>query len=1113
MSREKRGKGQPKPAAHAVRVAEDGRRGQFLVAAIGASAGGIEAFIELIRHLLPNTGMAFVLIQHLDPKHHSILTDLVAKETAMTVEEVTDGKVVEPNHVYVIPPNTMMDISGRVLHLSPRDESRAQYMPIDRFMRSLAEDQGNKSVGVILSGSGSDGTKGLAEIQAHGGVIFVQDETTAKYDGMPRSAIAAGGVDYVLPPRGIARELARIAQHPYVVRIHGTEEAGSVPRGHSGLNNVFGLLRKSTGVDFTHYRHTTILRRIERRMVVHKFDKLEDYVKYVQVNPAEIQALYQDMLINVTSFFRNPRLFDALKSKVFPQLLKNRAPEIPIRVWTPGCASGEEPYSLAIALLEYLGDKALRTPIQIFGTDVSESSISKARIGFYPENIQGDVSTPRLRRFFQKLEGGFRISKSIRDMCIFAQHNLLNDPPFSQMDVICCRNLLIYLEPMLQNKVISLFHYALRPSTFLVLGSSEGIGTLNQLFGVEDRAHKVFLRKNTGSRQMVTFSLGRPGEHVEFGAPRIPVRQSEAAWNYSEAQKEFDRRLLTQYTPATVFINQDMEIIHTRGNVSRYLKLAPGRASLSVLKMAREGLLFDLRNAVNRARKENATVRRHGIEMKNGNGTGDGKATGATIRQVNLEVVPLSMTNLKELYFMIIFEDVKPGKEQKSEKKHGARAGHESKSSARRIAKLEQELASTQEYLHSVIENQEASNEELQSANEEILSSNEELQSTNEELETAKEELQSANEELTTVNDELRTRNVEVTQANNDLTNLLSSINIAMIMLGSDLSIRRFTPQAQKLLGLIPSDVGRPFLNINPAIDIPDFQQLVLQVMTNFSTIEREVSDRLGNRYLLRILPYRTLDNKIDGGVITLMDMVRFPREFMLVLDANLRVRTASPVFYNNFQLTVEDVENRSLMQLAGGSWNSPLLIQAIEQSIRTGRTTEDLTFEQESPGLGRRRIRAYIGSMKIEGGNRLAFLCGVDVTSDWENTFRVQRAILDIVHDAVIVRDMTGRIQFWSRGAETLYQWTSAEAMGKLSHDLLNTKFPIPLQDVESKALEHNLWEGELVHFTREGEAINVASRWGVLREAGRPIAILEVDREIQSSSVARKARSARTR
>jgi two-component system, chemotaxis family, CheB/CheR fusion protein len=852
-----------------------GQEHDSTIVAIGASAGGIEALSDLLSALSPDTGMAFVLVQHLDPRHHSILTELLTRKTRMTVTEVSDGLLVEPNHLYVIPPNTTMSISDRTLHLVPREESGGLHMSVDHFMRALATQKGNRAIGVILSGSGSDGTLGMREIQAHGGMTFAQDEATAKYDGMPRSAVLAGCVDYVLPPRGIAHELARIASHPYVTRNAVSIEGEFAPVPASALHIIFHDLRTATGVDFSHYRQSTILRRIHRRMVVHKIDKIADYVKYLQRNPTEIKALYQDMLINVTSFFRNPKVFDALKSEVFPVIQRNLVRERGIRIWTPGCATGEETYSIAIALLEFLGDRAAHVPIQFFGTDVSESSVTRARNGVYAENIRGDVSPERLQRFFTKVESGYRVSKTIRDMCIFAQHNVASDPPFSQMDLICCRNLLIYMEQVLQSRIISLFHYALRPNGFLVLGSSEGLGSKTNLLAVEDRANKIFSKKAAPAGH--AFSVPPSPRTLKDRAPlRIPARLPYAASSFSEAQKEFDRRLLTDYTPATVFINEDLEIIHTRGAVYKYLKLASGRASLSLLKMARAGLLAELRNAIDRAKKDGTVVGKRSIPVKGGDGEGNGNADALpphdSTRLVNFDVIPIPMGHVKELYFMIVFHEV-PRDPAAEARPRRIAATDKSHASSTQRAKLEQELAATKEYLQSVIETQEATNEELQSANEEILSSNEELQSTNEEMETAKEELQSANEELTTVNDELRSRNVELSQVNNDLMNLLSSIEIAVIMIGSDLTIRRFNPKAQKFLGFIPSDIGRPLSNISPLIEIENLESMVQQVVSDFRVLEKELTDRAGVHYQFKILPYRTMENKIDGAVITIVDI------------------------------------------------------------------------------------------------------------------------------------------------------------------------------------------------------------------------------------------------
>lgn len=849
-----------------------GAAGSGVIVAIGASAGGLEAFTELVHALPADTGMAFVLVQHLDPTHHSMLTELLAKTTSIPVMEVKNGMKAEANHVYVIPPNCMMRIADRVLHLSPRDDVYATRMTVDHFMRSLADDQGGRAVGVILSGTGTDGTLGLSEIQAQGGVTFAQDETTARHDGMPRSAIAAGTVDFVLPPKEIARELVRISANRLVMPPEREEtdreegEPTAPPEPHPEMHTIFRLLRKNCGVDFTYYRTTTIRRRIQRRMVVHKIEHLDEYVKYLQQNAAEVRALYQDMLINVTSFFRNPPVFDSLKSVVYPAILKNRRRDTTIRVWSPGCASGEETYSLAITLMEFLGDKASETPIQFFGTDVNEASIIKARTGLYPENIQADVSPERLRRYFSKTESGYRISKAIRDMCIFAQHNVLYDPPFSQLDLVCCRNVLIYLEPVLQKKIVSLFHYALRPVGFLTLGISEGLGSSANLFSPVDRSWKIFAKRAIANQAPAGFSLERRVDDLSLG-PRAARVVAEAPWSYPNFQKECDRRLLAQYAPATVFVNQDLEVIHSRGELGHFLKLPSGRASLNILRMVREGLISELRSAVTQALRQDTPVRRKNVVIKNGK----------VSQTIDLEVAPLHMGNMKERYFMIVFHQSGSkdgGREQRPNRKRETRLERKrSEAGERRIERLEQELAATKEYLQSVIESQEAMNEELQSANEEILSSNEELQSTNEELETAKEELQSTNEELTTVNDELRNRNNEITMINSDLHTLLAVGEIGMVMLNNDLTIRRFTSSAQKIFGLIPADVGRPFRNIKPTIDLPDMTPMIDKVSAELTVAEKEVQDENGACFKLRVSPYRSLDNRLDGVVITVLDI------------------------------------------------------------------------------------------------------------------------------------------------------------------------------------------------------------------------------------------------
>ncbi len=845
------------------------RRSLFPIVGVGASAGGLEAFTQLLKALGSGTEMAYVLVQHLDPSHESALTALLTKATEMPVSQVADVTPVEPNHVYVIPPNVDMTISQGILRLTLRTETHGHHMPIDRFLRSLAEDQRSNSIGVILSGTATDGTLGLAAIKAEGGITFAQDEKSAKFDGMPRNAIAAGCVDFVLPPDAIARELARIRTHPYLAPASSSRTAELVPDGDPQLKDILHLLRAANGVDFSDYKPATVKRRIFRRMALHKVGELKDYVQFLRHHPAEGEALYEDMLIKVTSFFRDPDAFEALKTEVFPSILKHRSPEEPVRIWVPGCSTGEETYSQAITLLEFLGNRRANIPIQLFGTDLGPESIEKARAGIYPQSIAADVSPERLRRFFVTVEGGYRITKAIRDTCVFARQNLLQDPPFSRIDVISCRNVLIYLGAVLQKRIMPIFHYALKPRGFLMLGGAEGIiGTASDLFELMDRRNKIYCRKSTTSGLHFDFAASRCSIEAGDTASGKEAPQREGGVRHFDLRKEADRILLTKYAPVAVVINDDMEVLESRGHVGLYLELAPGRASFNVLKMAREGLLFDLQAAISDAKKEKESVpvRKENIQIER-NGE---------LKDVNLEITAFKVTSNGGRHFLIMFEDARPaGGANAAETGAGetkpSKGGKEKRSD--QSSRLKQELAATKRYLHSIVEDKEASNEELQAANEEILSSNEELQSTNEELQTAKEELESTNEELHTVNEELHNRNFELTEANTDLVNLLSSVNIAMVMLGRDLRIRRVSPGGGQRFGFLLTDVGRPITNIRPNIDVPDLEQMILEVINTVSVREREVQDREGHWYSLRILPYKTLEDTVEGAVLTLVDI------------------------------------------------------------------------------------------------------------------------------------------------------------------------------------------------------------------------------------------------
>jgi len=830
----------------------------FPIVAIAASAGGIEAFGEMLGCLPANTGMAFVLIQHLSPDHESVLAAIFARKTPMTVTQAREGEAVEPNHVYVIPPGATMVLAKGALRLSPRVEPRGAARPADQFMRSLAQEHGHKSIGVVLSGTGSDGTLGIEEVKAAGGITFVQDGT-AEHDGMPRSALQGGSVDYVLPPGEIALELARIASHPYVAPM----ETPATLLGDLDMQRVLQALHGDKGVDFSQYKRNTLYRRITRRMLLHRMESAAEYLARLDEDPKEVEALYRDVLINVTSFFRDPESYEALKATVFPLLTADRPRQDPIRIWALACSTGEEAYSLAMAFTEYLEESGRRATLQIFATDVNGAGIEKARAGIYPKGIAQDVSPERLRRFFVIVDGCYRICKPIRDMCVFARQNVLADPPFSRIDLVACRNLLIYMEPALQQRLIPLVHYALRGKGFLWLGGCETIGTYRDFFELLDARAKIYLKKHGAGAQVALPSSGARWIGHTGVAPVPPPEPAIA-----DAQREADRLLLIRYAPPGVVINEDLEILQFRGDTSPFLRPPPGKASHNLIKMLREGLMVAVRGAVSRARRDQLPAREEGLKVRSNGGW----------RAVDVAVLPLKPAAAGSGTLVVLFEEPAHSVEARvrlleAEDRPDREAGPGDADSTKEIARLKQELSATRDYLQSVIEQQETANEELQSANEEVQSSNEELQSINEELETSKEEIQSSNEELATVNDELQNRNLEISQSNNDLMNLLASVQMAIVMLGPDLRIRRFTPAAEKLLKLIPADVGRPIADIKLNLDFDELEAVVVEVIESMANREREVRDRNGHWYLLRVRPYRTLENRIDGAVILLIDI------------------------------------------------------------------------------------------------------------------------------------------------------------------------------------------------------------------------------------------------
>ena len=961
----------------------------FPIVGIGASAGGLEAFSELLSNLPVEPTMAFVLIQHLDPKHPSILSDILSRTTRMSVVEAKHGMRVEPGHVYVMPPNARMTIAGEVLHLGPRSDDRGPQLPIDHFLRSLAEDLGSRAIGVILSGSASDGALGLKAIKAEGGTTFAEAPQSAKFDSMPRSAVASGAVDFVLPPKAIAQELTRIGRHPYLGQTRAAPSPEAPASGPDAFDEILRKLREKSGIDFMLYRQTTIRRRIARRMMIHGLDTLEGYLGYLEAHPSQVHALYNDLLVNVTRFFRDPEAFRVLQRSVFPRILKQRPADAPIRVWAPGCSTGEEAYSLAIVLLESLGDADGIVPIQLFGSDVSETAVVKARAGIYPDNIELDVAGARLRRFFVKVDGQHQVRKAVRELCVFSRHNLATDPPFSKMDLIVCRNVLIYLEPELQKRVLSIFHYALKDPGFLMLGVAETVGSMSDFFSLVDKKHRVYAKRPTSRR----FDLGVTGfdQRLEkIGIGRIARRAGEAGGGPSDLLQEVDRILLSRYVPAGVLINEASEILQFRGHTSPYLEPAPGQASLNLLKMAREGLLMELRVAIDKARKQNAPVRREKVSIKQ-----DGALT-----QVTLEVIPVSGP-ARERNYLVLFERVLPPEEPRAPGSTAPGATLRSRRTAteRQTENLRRELTATKEFLQSIIQEREAANEELQAANEELQSSNEELQSTNEELETAKEELQSVNEELTTVNEELQHRNVEQSQLNNDLNNLFAGVNIPIIMLGSDGRIRRFTRMAGEVFSLIPADLGRPIGDIRLLPDLADLEQVCKHVVDTTTVAEREVRDRDGRWYSLQVRPYTTADNQIDGTVITfddinapksrvdqatstrddahtIVDSVPVP---LMVLDTELRVAWASRSFYETFQVTPEETTEHFIYELGNGQWNIPALRKALAEVFEKNVGFQQFEVEHDWGRVGAKTMLLNARPMPREDKARRMILLAID--------------------------------------------------------------------------------------------------------------------------------------
>jgi two-component system CheB/CheR fusion protein len=881
----------------------------FPIVGVGASAGGLAAFEAFFSGMPADTdpGMAFVLVQHLAPDHKSILTELVRRYTRMKVFEVADGMVVKPNCAYIIPPNRDMAVLNGTLQLLDPASPRGQRLPIDFFFRSLAQDRHERAICIVLSGTGSDGTQGVRAIKGEGGMVMAQEPKSTEYDGMPRSAIATGLVDYVLPAAEMPAQLIA-----YVAHALGKTPLTAylpAPKAEDALKKILLLLRAQTGHDFSQYKRSTIVRRVERRMAIHQIRGLEHYVRYLQQTPADVDALFRDLLIGVTSFFRDPEAFGVFQEEAIPRLFAGTPEGAFVRVWVPGCSTGEEVYSIAILLQERLEALKQSFKIQVFGTDIDRHAIECARAGVYPASAVTDISPERLARFFSReADGGaYHIQKGIRDMVVFSEQDVIKDPPFSKLDLISCRNLLIYMGGELQKKLIPLFHYALNPGGMLFLGTSETVGELVDLFAAIDRKAKLYQRKEeaAGAHRPSFFPVlsedgsgPRPSGKAP-GESKLPVRELT------------ERALLQRYAPPAALVNERGDIFYLHGRTGKYLEPAPGESSMNILKMAREGLRREMLAALRKAVALKAPARHAGLRVK----------TNGDFTIVNLTVEPATAgPDSEPKVFLVGFEEAPAADPDRSDKAvldAGEGAGESVTNVDSRISTLKLELRAKEEYLRTTNEELATSNEELKSSNEELQSVNEEMQSTNEELETSKEELQSVNEELATVNAELQNKVADLSRSNNDMNNLLAGTGIGCVFVDHHLRIQRFTPAVTQVINLILTDVGRPVGHI--VSNLVGYDSLVADVravLDSLTTKEVEVQTQSGAWYLLRIRPYRTLENVIEGAVITFTEITEMKKAQAALREAEAARRLAVVVRDSRDAITVQDLEGRIL------AWN-----------------------------------------------------------------------------------------------------------------------------------------------------------------------------------------------
>lgn len=949
-------------------------RRQFPIIGIGASAGGLEAFGSLFQKMPKGTGMAFILIQHIDPSHVASVVSIIQKQTTMPVIEVRNGGVrVEPDHLYMIPQNREISVVDGTIHLREAFDSAGRHS-VDLFFRSLAEDLKDRAICIILSGMGTDGTVGARAVKAQTGLVIVQDPNDAGYSGMPRSAINAGVADMILPAEQMAKELLEYVRGAYGKPAERRREA--LEQSSDSLQNIFKIIKSQTKRDFSGYKVSTVNRRIERRMSINRVQELDDYVRLLREDSREAQELVKDLLIQVTSFFRDPRGFEAMK-KHLKALIRNKGPRQEIRAWTVGCSTGEETYSVAMIIDECRAELDRDNDFHVFGMDLDASSIEVARAGVYPESIEVDVSPERLEKYFTREENRYRVKRDLREQLVFAVHDIITDPPLSHMDLVLARNLLIYLDADTQKRVLPVLHYGLNDGGILFMGTAETIGESHEdMFETLDRRWRIYRARSDKHHVVPIPPLEKPA-YQAAGAVRRPGKNRKPA-----PAADIERMLIRAMQPA-VLVDRDLNILYAHGETGKYLQLGEGKPSNRLLDMARESIRMPLATATHLALREERDVTQEGIRVR---------IDGDAIR-VKLTVKPIRD---REVRLVVLFEDVKP----KRKTKESAQIEQDERYKA-----LEQELRFTSESLKSMVE-------ELETSNEELRSTVEEYQSTNEELESSREELQSMNEELHTINNEYSRNLEELSDVSDDMRNLLNSTDSATLFVDEDLNIKRFTPATARVLNIREGDVGRPVMDITSRMKSDDLAAGVRKVLANLVPIETEVQANDSHWYLVRILPYRTAEGAIEGAVISFADIsaqkklqdklmhtsnrlkgalayansiLDTMRESMIVMDGNLKIESVNQAFCRAFNVDEKATKGKALYDLGNGQWDIPELRKLLGEILPRNTSFEDFRVEHDFPGVGKRSLMLNARRLKLGGVQRI--LLAIEDITDREHS------------------------------------------------------------------------------------------------------------------------------